>query len=154
MSPEISVPAHAFLAPREVIPTSDMHAYFDRAFRRAADVLAELGLHPAGPARAYYYSGLGETVDLAGGFPLAPEQVAAVETAHPELVHHVPASAAMTARHVGSYDTLGQSWQELTESVRRSGRPTGAVFWEEYVTMPTPEADPADMITDLYVTLA
>ncbi|MDO5669500.1 MAG: GyrI-like domain-containing protein [Corynebacterium sp.] len=154
MTLEITVAAHAFIALRETVSTDGLPAFFDRAYPRLVDVLAAVGAYPAGPARAYYFSPLTETVDIAAAFPLHPEQVAAVEAAYPELVHHVPECEAFTTRHHGSYDMLGRSWQELMEAVRESGRPAGAVCWETYVTEPTPEAAPADMITDLYVTLA
>lgn len=154
MTREITVPAHAFIASRETVATDELPAYFDRTYPLLIDVLAAVGAHPAGPARAYYFSPLTDTVDLAAAFPLHPEQVAAVEAAHPELVHHVPECRAFTTRHHGSYDKLGETWQELTEAVRESGRQAGPVYWETYVTEPSPEADPADMITDLYVTLA
>ena len=151
MTPETRhLPAHSFIGSRETIPASGIPDYFDRAYGRLAGLLAELGTFPAGPPRAYYFSPVADTVDLAGGFPLAPEQVALVEAAHPELVHHFPACTVLTVRHHGSYDTLHRTWQELVEAAPA----TGPVFWEEYLTEPSPEADPADMITDLYVTLA
>lgn len=154
MTHETTVPAHSFLAVRETISTAAMTDWFDRTFNRLGRVLQEVGVRPAGPARAYYFSPLSDSVDIAAGFPLFPEHVAAVEAAQPELVHHLPECTVMTTRHHGSYETLGQTWQELTDHVRSSGRPTGPVFWEEYVTEPSPQADPADMVTDLYVTLA
>lgn len=154
MTREITVPAHAFIASRETVSVDELPAFFDRAYPLLIDALQAVGAHPAGPARAYYFSPLTETVDIAAAFPLHPEQVAAVEASHPQLVHHVPECEAFTTRHHGSYDTLGRTWQELTEAARESGRPAGPVCWETYVTEPSPEADPADMITDLYVTLA
>lgn len=150
---EITVPAHTIIASRETIPTSEMRGYFDRAFGQAAGALAEAGVRPVGAARAYYFSDLAETVDLAGGFPVPADAVDALEESVPELLHHVPESRVITTRHLGSYDSLAATWQETVEHVRDLGLETGLVFWEEYVTMPTPEADPAEMITDIFITV-
>lgn len=149
-----TVPAHVLVASRETIPTATMTDYFDGAFTRALEAVRSVGAEPAGPARAYYFSPLTDVVDIAGGFPVAGEHVAALAAAHPELVHRIPEHEAIIRRHTGSYDGLAGAWQELIEHVHTLGRPIGPVFWEEYVTMPTPEMDPAELITDLYVTLA
>jgi effector-binding domain-containing protein len=153
MTDHTTVPAHILVASREIIPTDTMTGYFDRSFTRALEAIRSVGAEPAGPARAYYFSPLTDVVDLAGGFPVAEEHGEAVAAAHPDLVHRIPEYEVIIQRHTGPYDRLAAAWQELTEHVRSLGRPTGPVFWEEYVTMPTPEADPAEMITDLYVTL-
>lgn len=152
--PVVTVPAHVIVASRETVPTDQLQQYFDRAFTRSIEAIQSVGATPAGSARAYYFSPLTEVVDLAGGFPLAEEHAEAVAAAFPDLVHRIPEFRVIVGRHHGPYDQLGATWQEHTEYVRRLGHQTGPVFWEEYVTMPTPEADPADMITDLYVTLA
>ncbi|QGU04816.1 hypothetical protein [Corynebacterium comes] len=149
----ITVPAHTLVASRETIPADNMQGYFDRAFTRSIEAIQSVGASPAGPARAYYFSPLTDVVDLAGGFPLAEEYVEAVEAAFPDLVHRIPEFRVITGRHRGPYDQLGVTWQELIEHIRDLGQQTGPVFWEEYITMPTPDADPADMITDLYATL-
>ncbi|MDO5511311.1 GyrI-like domain-containing protein [Corynebacterium sp.] len=154
MTQEISLPAHAIIAIRETIATAEMPAFFDRVYTRLGDVLAASGAHPAGPARAYYHTPLTDTVDVSAAFPLPAEQVAAVEAEAPDLVHHLPDVTALTMRHHGAYDSLGNTWQELVEAATATGREMGPLCWEEYVTEPSPEADPADMITDLYVTLA
>lgn len=150
----VTVPAHVLVAGREIIPTDSMAGYFDGAFSRALAAIRSVGAEPAGPARAYYFSALTDVVDIAGGFPLAEEHAAALAATHPDLVHRIPEHEALVRRHTGSYDGLGAAWQELSDHLRSLGRPTGPVCWEEYVTMPTPEADPTEMITDLYATLA
>jgi len=152
--PITTSPAHIIVASREIVPLNRLQEYFDRAFTRAFEAVQSAGAQPAGPPRAYYFSPLTDVVDLAAGFPVAEEHAAAVEAAFPDLVHRIPESRVAVARHRGPYDQLGATWQEHTENVRQLGLQTGPVFWEEYVTMPTPEAVPADMITDLYVTLA
>ncbi|RSZ61711.1 AraC family transcriptional regulator [Corynebacterium hylobatis] len=150
----VIVPAHILVASRETVPTDNMTGYFDGAFTRALQAVRSVGAEPAGPARAYYFSPLTDVVDIAGGFPVAEEHAEALSAAHPDLVHRIPEHEAFVRRHTGSYDGLGAAWQELSDHVRSLGRPTGPVFWEEYVTMPTPEGDPAEMITDLYATFA
>lgn len=154
MTDPSTVPAHVLVATRETIPTDNMTGYFDRAFTRAIEVIQSVGAQPAGPARAYYFSPLTDVVDLAGGFPVAEEHIAALGETHPEMVHRIPESEVATQRHTGPYDQLGAAWQELIDHVHSLGWSTGPVFWEEYVTIPSPEADPAEMITDLYLTLA
>lgn len=156
--PLINFPAHVLVASREIISSDNMQEnmqqYFDRAFARAMEAIHSVGVDPAGPARSYYFDWLPDGVDLAGGFPLAEEHVEAVEAAFPDLIVRIPESRVIVHRHQGPYDQLGEAWQKQIDHVEHLGLQTGPVFWEEYVTMPSPGADPADMITDLYLTIA
>lgn len=154
----VTVPAHHVLASRETISADAMTDYFDRAFTRAARTLAAAGLPPTGAARAYYFSPPTNTVDLAGGFVVPRDGVDAVTRAiGPDsglALHHIPESRALLTSHHGGYDGLPQAWQELVDHAHARGEELSAPCWEEYVTMPTPEADPLDMVTDLYQPLA
>ncbi|WIM69921.1 GyrI-like domain-containing protein [Corynebacterium suedekumii] len=150
----VTVPAHHVLASRETISADAMVDYFDRAFTQAARTLAAAGLRPTGAARAYYFSPPTDTVDLAGGFVVPGDGLDAVtraiDPASGLAVHLIPESRAMVTSHHGGYDGLPQAWQELVDHAHAQGEELSAPCWEEYVTMPTPEADPADMVTDLY----
>ncbi|RNE49331.1 hypothetical protein [Corynebacterium alimapuense] len=151
-----TVPAHAFLAERKIIKGADIGAFVGSSLEKTFGSFAAVGEAPSGPPRVYYYSPMAETVDLASGFPIAEELISAVESVLSAdsglAVYRVGETEVLSIRHTGSYDTLKDSWQELSEQLRILGRPTGPVFWEEYVTMPSSE-DPSANVTDLYATL-
>lgn len=55
--------------------------------------------------------------------------------------------------HHGGYDGLDASWDRLQRWVAEQGLTPASGFWEVYLTEPTPEGDPADNRTALYVPL-
>lgn len=51
--------------------------------------------------------------------------------------------------HLGAFDGLGTSWEQLVAWVYEHGMQPGEVFWEVYLTEPAPDMDPAELRTEL-----
>ena len=124
---------------------------FDTSFA----ALGGSGVAPAGPAFAVYRGDPADQFDVEVGFPLAERLPAAIPvgdlTVEPSAL---PDGRAVTLSHVGGYDGLGDAWARLFSGVVGGGLRPGEAIIEVYVTEPTPDADPAGMRTDLFVTLA
>ena len=48
----------------------------------------------------------------------------------------------------------GQAWAVFTKAAVDAGHHPGLPFFEVYVTEPNPDMDPADLRTDLFITLS
>lgn len=127
----------------EVVPMDEMVPFFDRVFSTVPEVLAKQDVAISGPAVAVYFGAPGETADIAAGFPIASE----IDPDNGVTSMWLPTGQAVTAIHVGSYDGLADSYSRMLEWMKSQSLVPGQVMWESYVTMPTPDADPADMRT-------
>ncbi|PWB96156.1 GyrI-like domain-containing protein [Salinibacterium hongtaonis] len=127
----------------DVVPMNQMVSFFDRVFATVPQVLAKQDVAIVGPAVAVYFGAPGETADIAAGFPIASE----IDPAEGVTSLWLPTGQAVTALHIGSYDGLADAYSRLLEWMTERSLTPAQVMWESYVTMPTPEADPADMRT-------
>ena len=84
-------------------------------------------------------------VELEAGFPVP----AAVEPAGDVVPGSLPGGTAARVEHHGPYDRLGESWEALLAWLEAEGHQPGPVLWETYVTEPSPEVDPSDLVTEL-----
>lgn len=145
------VPAHAALVDRREIPTGEMQAYFDRVYGEAQQILKAAKVRPVGPARCYYFSELGETVDLASGFPVRMDTVRLLEEqlddASPFKVVRHGDLRTWRLRHRGDAEKLTRSWDNLAGHAKNSGKGSGAVAWEDYVSI-SPDSD--EMTVDIH----
>lgn len=139
----------------ESVPHSQITTFYDHAFAAVFASLQKAGLRPTGPAYALYTAmGEGEDphFDLEVGVPVDRAVDGSIEVPEHETVFgsELPACTAAKYRYIGPYEGLGQAWEEFKAGMTQRGLSAGQPCWEVYVTEPSPEADPAAMITDLY----
>lgn len=130
---------------REAVGMEELSAFFDRAYRTVLAILQRQGLQPVGAPVGVYYGQPGETVDVAAGFPVARAVIPEGDVRPAEL----PAGRVAEMIHQGSYDNLARSYQRLEDWMRAEGHSAGPIMWETYLTEPTPEGNPDDMLTQL-----
>jgi effector-binding domain-containing protein len=141
----VHVERQATAVVRGVIPASELVSFFDRSFNSLPAECRAQGVTITGPAFALFQRPPADTIDLEVGFPTDRP----IEPRGDVCLGELPAGEAATLTHRGAYDRLGESWQRLFQSVQAAGLRSGA-FWEVYVTQPSPEMDPADLLTQLY----
>jgi effector-binding domain-containing protein len=134
---------------RGVVPSSDLADFFDRSFSVLSAALAELGTTPSGPAFAYYARPPEATSELEVGFPVGGP----VQPRGEVVPSRLPGGRVATLVHQGGYDGLGESWGRLQKWVAQQGLTPAPGLWEVYLTEPTPDGDPADNRTALYLPL-
>lgn len=127
------------------VPMQELPAFFDRAFGTIGAALAANGVAPAGPAHALYHRPPADVADLEVGFPVTGHLDPDGEVSSSTL----PAGRVARLVHRGAYDELGSSWERLRGWVDERGLGASDTMWEVYVTEPSPEMDPADLVTEL-----
>lgn len=135
---------------RETVVMAEAHVFFDRAFQVLPGVLGAQEIAPTGAAFARYYGAPGETADIEVGFPTAAVIVADDGVVPGQL----PGGRTATTVHRGSFDGLGDAWRALHAWIESQGESAADEMWEIYVTEPSPDMDPADLITELYWPIA
>ena len=130
---------------RGVVPTAELAGFFDRSFQQLGQVLASQGIGMTGPAFGLYHRRPADTTDVEVGFPVAGE----VQPEGDVDVGSLPEGPVARVVHAGSFDELGSSWERLAAWIGEQGRTPAEMFWEVYLTEPSPDMDPADLRTEL-----
>ncbi|MGV0397456.1 GyrI-like domain-containing protein [Corynebacterium suicordis] len=133
-------------------PMSRIQELFDPAFTALGQQIAAGTFTPAGPAFARYDAPPTVTATLEIGFPV--EEPIKEEVQSGEFIirnSSLPEGRLAISKHHGSYDLLPQAWEDFLAQITDAGHTYGAPSWEAYDTMPTPDMDPADLITGLAV---
>ncbi len=129
-------------------------AAFDASYGPVMAALQGAGLQPVGAALAVYEGDPMAEFAVEIGFPVDRPLHAAVEL---DGVHvtasGLPAGRLAVVTHVGPYDQLGAAWGRLMGWGASEQLAPGARYGEIYVTEPTPDGDPNQLRSDLFLTL-
>ena len=147
----IDRPTVRIAAVRATVPVAELVAYFDRTYSTVGDVVGRRGWTRSGPALAWYHGMPGDTVDITGGFPVEGAPLGPVSDGVEVL--ELPGGATLEATHTGPYDQLPAAWDRLEQERAALGVDGRGDFWEEYVTDPSPDGDPAANVTRLVLPL-
>ena len=128
----------------------ELPAFFDRSFAQLAATLGQQGVEIVGPALGLYHGQPTESVDLEIGFATASP----VQPAGDVDVGSLPGGRVARLVHHGGYDELSASWERLRAWMDARAVAPGPMFWEVYVTEPSPDMDPTDLRTELNWPLA
>lgn len=143
-------PRHVAVVTGRALPAEEVRTFFDGAFRSLGQAFEQQGQAPGGPAFAWFLTPPGETMDVQVGHQVSPD----FAPADPVEARELPGGRAAQLVHVGSYDDLGTSWQRLVDWTQEQGLTASGELLEEYLTEPTPDADPQDMRTRLSLFVA
>ncbi|WP_088287812.1 GyrI-like domain-containing protein [Kineosporia sp. A_224] len=124
---------------RDRVRMTELTSFFGAAFDAVAGTLAARGAAPAGPPFAYYHGMPTEWVDVEAGFPVRTP----IEPSGTVVPSVLPAGHAAEATHVGPYDTLGDTYDDVLGAVRAGGHQPASGMWEYYLSDPAAEPDPA-----------
>ncbi|GAA3846679.1 MULTISPECIES: GyrI-like domain-containing protein [Brevibacterium] len=136
-------------------PMAELPQLFDSVFSGLFPALAAAEVEPTGPAFSLYTRQPTDTVDIQVGIPVSAGLSQALElgddlTAIPS---ELPGGSIGAVTYQGGYDGLGEAWNAHMQALVAAGHHPDLPFFEVYVTEPNPEMDPADLRTDLYVSL-
>lgn len=124
----------------EVVPMSELPGFFARALPVVAAAVAEQGGALAGPPFALYHGMPGaEGVDVEAGFPL----IGPFQDAGTVIASRLPGGRIATAVHVGPYEQLTDTYTVVLGEISSAGLQPGQDMWEEYLSDPATEPDPA-----------
>ena len=131
---------------RATIPVSEIPAFLGHAYAAVMQVLASQHIAPKDAPFAYYLKAPTATVELEAGFPIAAQCAPAGEVLPGEL----PGGTIATTTHVGSYETLVDTYNVLMAWISKQGLVRGEAMWEIYLTDPQQEPDPANWRTQIF----
>lgn len=123
---------------RAEVPMAELRDVFDHGFHAVAQAVEAQGVAIAGPPFGFYPRMPGDTVAVVVGFPVAGTIAAEGEVEPFEL----PGGRVVTGAHVGPYETLAQSYEELMAWTRAEGLTLAEGMWESYLSDPSAEPDP------------
>ena len=130
-------PQHAAVVRAEV-PMEMLREVFDRGFRAVMEAAQSQGVAIAGPPFGYYPRMPGETVAVLVGFPVA-DSINAEGGVEP---FELPGGLAVTGTHVGPYEALAQTYEQLMSWTADAGLTLAEGMWESYLSDPRAEPDP------------
>ena len=128
-----------------VIPAAEIRSFYDSAFSTIPGVLASQGVSIVGAPFGRYNGPPGATFDLEVGFPVDAE----VKPEADVRASTLPGGKVARLVHAGGFEGLGDSWGRLGTWIGEQDLIPSRVFWEVYLTEPTPDTDPADLRTEL-----
>ncbi len=117
------------------VPMGELTGFFGRAFGATMEFLQKQGAGPIGPPFGFYPSAPGEMVEVHAGFPVA----APLEPSGDVEMMELPGGRAVTATHIGPYDTLEQTYHELQAWMADQGVVPRVAMWESYLSDPALE---------------
>ncbi|GLI28367.1 DNA gyrase inhibitor [Agromyces rhizosphaerae] len=135
---------------RETVPMPELSEFFARAYPAIMRAVGEQGVQPAGAPFAIYHGMPGATADVEAGIPVAGAFTDTGKVGAGEL----PAGTVASTMHVGPYETLGTTWDELGRAVAERGLVPSDTMWECYLSDPEEEPDPAAWRTEVCWLLA
>lgn len=135
------------------VPMDQMGRKMGEVFGEVIGSLSRQGLQPKGTPFSTYpkmepdQKGRWEVVS---GFP-----VERTFSADGKVVpYELPGGKVAVATHMGPYDTIGRTYEQLQAWVKQHDmRPAGAM-WESYLTDPNAEPDASKWRTDVYLPVA
>ncbi len=131
-------------------PMTQIGPAMGEAFPKIYEAVVSAGMEPTGePLARYFDMGDGETTSFECAVPV-PSPFTANGEVEPSTIGGGEAAFAV---HLGPYDRIGHTWEQLMAWVTAQGRTPAGPFWEVYIDDPeeTPEAE---LKTELYIPLA
>lgn len=122
---------------RAEVPPDELPQVFERAFHEVMRVAGEQGIAITGPPFGFYPRMPTETVGVAAGFPVSTPVAPDGDVVPMEL----PGGRVITGTHIGSYDSIAATYQELMQWAAAEGHGLAGQMWESYLSDPAAEPD-------------
>jgi effector-binding domain-containing protein len=124
-------PAQPAAVVRGHVSVDELPAFLGGAFEEVLGVLAAQGREPAGPPFGRY-TPAGGGFDAEVGFPSSGAVTGAGRVQATEL----PGGRTATALHVGGYETIGETYEQLAAWTTSRGCTPVGTPWESYLDGP------------------
>jgi effector-binding domain-containing protein len=124
---------------RATMAVSDFPSFFGHAFGAVAAAVAGQGLEIVGEPFAFVPSSPADVVEVAAGFPVS----AAAERAGDVVPLELPGGRGVTTVHVGPYDTMAKTYEQMRDWISVQSLSPGTHLWEVYLSDPAAEPDPS-----------
>ncbi len=129
------------------VPVAELPIVIGDALREVSERMTTAGVELAGPPFTRYPSFDRDTVSAECGFPVLRPAPAVGRVGSSRL----PGGLAASIVHLGPYETIDQTYDQLQRSLDDSGLHACGPMWEVYWTDPAMEPDPARWRTEIIV---
>lgn len=134
------------------IPYKGPYTQIPNAIPALLDAMRMQNIHPAGQMISVFYNSpeevTPEELEWEVGFPVM-SQIAL--TREPLLKKQWLYKQVVSSIHVGPYQNVGETYEQMLEWITANNYiPDGPVL-ERYLTMPTPDTNPEDYRTELWI---
>jgi effector-binding domain-containing protein len=116
-----------------------LRTVFDRGFPEVTRAVEAQGAPITGPPFGFYPRMPDDTVAVVVGFPVA-EPIAADGDVEP---FELPGGRVVTGTHVGPYEALARTYEQLVAWAGAEGLTLAEGMWESYLSDPGAEPDPS-----------
>lgn len=144
---EVTLTARPALVLRGKANWDDLYATFRKALAELNGLARAQGAVSVGPPMIRFVSSTDDTADFEAILPVAA-LTGATERFLPAVPGMTPGGKAIRFTHLGGYDTMEQTYDEIANYIDERGIQAEDAFVEEYVRDPdtTPETDLATFI--------
>lgn len=150
-TPEIvSLPPQDAVCVRGVVSYEELPDYFSEAFAEAAEAASRSGVEVVGPPFGFYPEMPASRVTVEAGFPVSAP-ASPTGRAHPLVL---PGGDVVRATHVGPYDTMAESYEQLRSWVTERDLHLATPMWECCLSDPDAVPDPSQWRTQICWPLA
>lgn len=130
----------------EKVPVKELPQFFQRALGQVYAAIQAQGAAPAGPPFALYFGMPSESVEVEAGFPVSK----AVARQGAVTPGSLPGGRCAHGMHVGPYETLKQTYDELMGWMAARNLKPADEMWEVYWSDPAKEPNPAQWRTEIF----
>lgn len=131
----------------ERVPLGDLPQFFGRAYHATMAAMQAQGLHPAGPPFSKYLGKpTGGVAEVEAGFPVSGP----FSDADGVVAGILPGGQVVEATHVGPYDTMQHTYDEVMRYMGEHSLTPSDEMWEVYLSDPQTEPDPATWRTQIF----
>lgn len=140
-----TAPQHTAVV-RDAVPMDRLTDLFGRAFTAVFPAAAAQGIAVTGPPFGFYPEPPGDVVRVEAGVTVATP----IEAVGDVVPGQLPGGRAIHTIHVGSYDTLADTYTELLAWAAENGLTLAKGMWEVYLSDPSTEPDPTTWRTEVF----
>lgn len=131
---------------RLTVPRDEIRQVMGPGIKEVNATVAAQGIEPAGPWFSHHFKMDPKVFDFELGVPV-PTPVTPQGRVQPG---ELPATRAVQAVYVGSYEGLAAAWGEFDAWIAEQGLTPAAGLWECYARGPESTDDPGSFRTELY----
>lgn len=113
----------------------EMPKVMGEGFDRLSAAFAEARAEMAGMPLCHYTDYDEQSATFEFGFPARPDQVDALRAAGLSI-GETPSGRSMKAIHIGPYDTIVETYNKMTEAMKKQGFEGTKDMWESYFSPP------------------